>query len=235
MENNDQDKNRRGNNIEREDPVIVFPSSNNQRIGSDVTQVAGERGSEIFSNVFKTLDTSNGLGRQTLVSGLPYCICGKLITPQDSGRCSHCNKLVCSSCVIEYEFELHCENCFRIHHFNIRKPSFLLLLCMEHGITNESDINELTGIPKDRIKSLTDNMASFTIRKKVLFGLLKNEIRLSDIGRDALYSYEKVYGNDKDVVTVKNRIEQILLKLSIQKQTKNDGKNTEGSGIQRIQ
>lgn len=224
--NNNPDKNGEGDVIEREDPVIVFPNTNNQTIGSEVTQLAGERGSEIFSNVYRVLDTANGLNRRTVMSGVPYCTCGHQINPKDSKRCSHCNKLICPECSMEYESESHCEDCFRIRHFNIRKPSFLILLCMEHGIMDERDINELTRIPKDRIKSLTEDLHGLIIREKVLFGILKDKIQLSDTGRDALYSYEKRYGNERDVVTIKNRIEQILLRSSIQKQTENVIQNT---------
>lgn len=145
------------------------------------------------------LMTDTGLTTETTV---PICtICHSTIGDKYF-ICHHCDRVLCETCTIIHNNRAHCEQCLRIHHLDVSKRDYLILLCISNGITEKEKINELTAILDEEIERsfIKLQMTNLIKVEKRLFGLLR-ETKVTDDGAIAINTYRQVYGRHEDVVT----------------------------------
>ena len=200
--------------VERVEPVLMLPNQSNLRIGNEISQVAGGMGEERFGDVVRTLDTRNGLERRTTSVGPYFCSCGNQFIPENVRRCSHCQRMICSFCTIEYEMRSHCEACFRAFHHNLDKRMYLTLLFVANRVSDEGDISELTGVPRDEVKMIIQSLPEYMVVDYIL-GIFRARVRVSMNGRDALYAYDGIYGQEDDVLRAKELLRMFLYERMI--------------------
>lgn len=87
----------------------------------------------------------------------------------------------------------------------LSRNSFKVLLCVKRGIESAGKISDVTRIRKDEVKASLALLAELKlIETKGLLVFL--ERKLTAEGVHALSAYRRVYGDDEDVLEVKEKL-----------------------------
>ena len=187
-------------------------------IVSKEIHIAGGMAKAKVSEVTKIVETGEGLGRKTIVTGPFYCAGGgHQLKVEKSVRCHHCNSLVCDECSIKYgaNNQEHCEECFRRDHYDLSLSDYLFLLCIEKDIDKRGHILEITGIPEQEIEDKFELLQDYLLAGRGLFGFSEG-VRLNHRGKDAMSVYDRVYGEEDIAIEIK----EILRRWIIEKKVK---------------
>jgi hypothetical protein len=170
-----------------------------------------ERAGEIINEpvLSKTIREVLGSKHRKVTIEPSFCACGVAISKENVKRCSHCKRLICKECAMPYVNEIHCSSCLDMdHRIFLTKPDYLILLCISADITNKSTVFELTGIEPHTVTSRIEDLINKYVSKQPanFFERIFPKIRLTNLGKDALATYEKIFGNDLDCVCLKKKI-----------------------------
>ena len=83
------------------------------------------------------------------------------------------------------------------------------MLCIESGISKPKDISKATGIDVDEVKETLEKFLGNYLTDEP-HSLFSKELRLTQLGIEALTVYSKVYKKDKDHSIVETRISDFL-------------------------
>ena len=139
-----------------------------------------------------------------------FCECGRPINKENAVRCSHCQRLIEKSCSFEYQNSIHCRSCLKeFHGIELSKKEYFILLCIESGISKPKDISKTTGIDVDEVKKTLEKFLGNYLTNKP-HSFFSKELRLTQLGIEALTVYSKVYKKDEDHSIVETRISDFL-------------------------
>jgi len=140
-----------------------------------------------------------------------FCVCGRPLTKENVVRCSLCGRILERSCAFEYSNRILCGEClFGRHRIYLSKQEYLILLCLSSEMMSLKTISRSSGISLECIKQKIESMLStgYLTSEPLSFSeRMFPKIRLTDLGKDALTVFEKVYGKEGDCLALKQKIE----------------------------
>lgn len=118
--------------------------------------------------------------------------------------CKSCRGKLCDSCLVRFDGRSYCRACL-MEMLPLSRNSFKVLLCVKRGIESAGKISDVTRIRKDEVKASLALLAELKlIETKGLLVFL--ERKLTAEGVHALSAYRRVYGDDEDVLEVKEKL-----------------------------
>lgn len=139
-----------------------------------------------------------------------FCECGRPINKENAVRCSHCERLLERSCSFEYQNHIHCSVCLeKFHGIKLDKKEYFILLCVHLGILKPKNISKVTGIDLDEIEETIQKFLGKYLAEEH-HSLFFKELRLTELGLEALTIYGKVYKKEEDHNVIEARISDFL-------------------------
>ena len=185
--------------------------SGEEKFRIEKVEVAGEISKD--STLSKSIRELTSTAEHKKIILEPYfCSCGRSLSKENVVRCSRCGKIMEKNCAFEYSNQILCNECLSKHyHIHLTKREYLILLCISSGIESPKAVSRISGISLGYVKQEIKSMlfAHYLTNEPLSFSeKIFPKIRLTDLGKDALSVFNKVYGKEGDFLALKQSIEE---------------------------
>lgn len=130
---------------------------------------------------------------------IPFCdVCGKRIKEENLTLCYFCGRKVCADkCLVKLGVEFLCVECMK-ERLPLSKKEFKVLVAITNEIVRISEIEKITKIVKDDVRSSISNLLFLSlVRKKGIS--IASRLEVTHEGLEACGAYNAVYNADEDV------------------------------------
>lgn len=173
--------------------------NNSQVVSEDRIEVEekGRLGSEVVENRNDSVITTKRV---------PVCdFCGKEI--KSFSICQKCEKKLCDKCSIEFRNQIICKQELQSI-FPLSRQAFKVLLLVANNISDENNMNRLSGIPKKDLKEILGYLKGAGYMEFSAFFTRKS---LTEMGKEALSSYGQILGGIGDMAQLDKEIARYML------------------------